>query len=203
MSDYTSGHTALNDDLERNVSVLESTVERRVRASDGPVGAPGRRTLALQESSHDGAATASRRNAFHFGAATLVAICAVFSAHAGARAQSPAQPPASERPVSPAVRDALQHYAAALESLDAAAVKKSQPSIDLEGLKRAFAEMRSLDVDIDNVRVLSGDDASARVSCRVTQTLTPKAGSRKTTTLTRVLRLVRQDSVWVIQSFER
>lgn len=105
--------------------------------------------------------------------------------------------------VEPAIREALQRYAAALESLDAAAVKKVQPSIDMDGLKRAFGEMRSLDVDIDNVQVLSGDRATARVSCRVTQTLTPKAGSRQKSTVTRVVRLRLQDNGWIIQDFER
>ena len=52
------------------------------------------------------------------------------------------------------VREALQQYASALESLDAEAVKKVQPSIDVEGLKRAFREMRSLEVAIDNIRLL-------------------------------------------------
>ena len=103
----------------------------------------------------------------------------------------------------PALRETLDRYVSALESLDADAVKKVQPSIDADGLKRAFGEMRSLDVEIDNIRVLSADRTSARVSCRVTQTLTPKAGSRQKSTVTRVLRLRRQDTGWVIQDFER
>ncbi len=111
--------------------------------------------------------------------------------------------PGSNTSVDPAVRDTLQRYATALESLDADAVKKVQPSIDVEGLKRAFREMRSLVVTIDNVRLLSTDGDSARVSCRVAQTLTPKAGTRHSTTVTRVLRLRRQDGAWVIQTFER
>jgi hypothetical protein len=122
---------------------------------------------------------------------------------AGLPAGAPQPAAQAEKPLDPALRDAIQQYATALESLDADAVKKVQPSIDVEGLKRAFREMRSLEVDIDNIRLLSSDASSARVSCRVAQTLTPKAGSRQTTTLTRVLRLQRQDSGWVIQAFER
>jgi len=109
----------------------------------------------------------------------------------------------SDKAPDPAIRATLQAYQDALESLDADAVKKVQPSIDVEGLKRAFREMRSLDVEIDNIRLLSGDQASARVSCRVAQTLTPRAGSRQTTTVTRVLRLKRDASGWVIETFER
>ena len=137
---------------------------------------------------------------------TLVIQVSSGQASAGQTAAPQPQPQPAAQPdklVDPAVRDALLQYARALESLDADAVKKVQPSIDAEGLKRAFREMRSLDVDIDNIRLLSSDAGSARVSCRVAQTLTPKVGSRQTTTVTRVLRLQRQDGVWIIQGFER
>jgi hypothetical protein len=100
-------------------------------------------------------------------------------------------------------RQLLQQYSAALESLDADAVKKLQPSMDVENLKKAFREMRQLDVTIDNVKLLSVDPTVVRVSCRVSQTLTPKAGSRQTTAVTRVLRLRRGQSSWVIDVFER
>jgi hypothetical protein len=100
-------------------------------------------------------------------------------------------------------RELLTRYSAALESLDANAVKKLQPSIDADNLKKAFREMRALGVTIDAIKVLSVDGALARVSCRVTQTLTPKAGSKQTTAVTRVLRLRRQASGWVIDTFER
>ena len=101
------------------------------------------------------------------------------------------------------VRDALQKYSAALESLDANAVKKVQPSIPVENLAKAFKDMRELKVEIDAVRVLSTEGSIARVSCRVTQTLTPKVGSRKTTAVTRVMRLRREADTWVIDRFER
>jgi hypothetical protein len=100
-------------------------------------------------------------------------------------------------------RELLQQYSAALESLDADAVKKLQPAIDLDNLRKAFREMRTLDVTIDNIKVLSVDAALARVSCRVEQTLTPKAGSKQTTAVTRVLRLRRLQTAWVIDAFER
>jgi hypothetical protein len=101
------------------------------------------------------------------------------------------------------VRDTLQRYSAALESLDADAVKKVQPSIAADSLAKAFKDMRELKVAIDTVRVLSLDGTTARVSCRVTQTLTPKAGSKRTTAVTRVLRLRRNADAWVIDGFER
>jgi hypothetical protein len=108
-------------------------------------------------------------------------------------------PPAAEA----SLRDALQKYSAALESLDASAVQKVQPSIPVDNLTKTFKNMRELKVDIDTVRVLSMNATTARVSCRVTQTLTPKAGSRKTTAVTRVMRMRRQLDSWVIDGFER
>jgi len=90
-----------------------------------------------------------------------------------------------------------------MESLDADQVKKAYPSVDVEGLRRAFREMRELKVSIDNVRVLSIEGAIARVSCRVVQALTPKAGTRQTSTVTRVFRLRKQEAVWLIDGFER
>lgn len=101
------------------------------------------------------------------------------------------------------VTELLGHYTTALESLDAEAVKKVYPSADAETLKSAFRQMRSLEVDIDEITVLSASDTGARVSCRVKQTLVPRAGSRQTTTVTRVLRLKRQQEAWVIDTFER
>jgi hypothetical protein len=100
-------------------------------------------------------------------------------------------------------RDVLQQYAAALASLDAEAVKKVQPSIDVESLRRALRDMKTLEVVIDSIKVLSSDASAARVSCRVNQTLTPKAGSKRSTVVTRVVRLRRVNNTWVIDSFER
>jgi hypothetical protein len=101
------------------------------------------------------------------------------------------------------VRDTLQRYSAALESLDVNAVRKVQPSIPAESLAKAFRDMRELDVTIDMVRVLSLDATTARVSCRVMQTLTPRAGAKRTTTVNRVMRLKRNPDIWIIDGFER
>lgn len=101
------------------------------------------------------------------------------------------------------VREALQRYASAFESLDVAAVKKVQPSVPAENLARAFKDMRELKVTIDEVRVLSSDGTTARVSCKVTQALTPKVGSKQNTAVTRVMRLRRNADAWVIDGFER
>ena len=113
-------------------------------------------------------------------------------------------PQAGDRTVEAGIRDLFQQYSAGFESLDALAIKKVQPSIDAENLKSAFKEMRALEVTIDELRVLSADGAVTRVSCRVTQTLTPKAGSKRTVAVTRVIRLRKlQSGVWIIDAFER
>jgi negative regulator of sigma E activity len=106
-------------------------------------------------------------------------------------------------PVDAGIRDALRQYSTALEQLDADAVKKVQPSIETESLRKAFREMRALSVTIEDVRVLAAEGTVARLSCRVTQALTPKAGSKQTTAVTRVMRLRRQGDSWVIEAFER
>lgn len=116
-------------------------------------------------------------------------------AKAGATQEGPA--------VEAAVRSTLQRYKAALESLDPDAVRKVHPSIRVESLAKAFRDMRELKVDIDDVRVLSVEGSIARVSCRVTQSLTPKVGSRQTSAVNRVLRLKREDDTWTIEGFER
>jgi hypothetical protein len=105
--------------------------------------------------------------------------------------------------VEAAVADTLERYSTALESLDADAVKKVQPAMDAEALKKAFKEMRALEVTIAELKVLSSDAAIVRVSCKVTQTLTPKAGSKQTTAVTRVVRLKKHDEGYVIDAFER
>jgi hypothetical protein len=127
----------------------------------------------------------------------------------GLAAQTPVPRPAVPATTQPAtqvetsVRDALQQYSTALETLDADQVKKIYPTGDIEGLRRAFREMRELKVTIDKVKVLSTEGAIARVSCRVTQTLTPKAGARQNSAVTRVFRLRRQEAAWLIDGWER
>lgn len=133
----------------------------------------------------------------------LVGSSALPIGQATAPSPKPSAVPTPQPAVEAAARDALQQYAAAYEALDADRVKKIQPGVDVEGLRGAFRDMRELKVSIDDVRVLSTDGAVARVSCRVTQTLTPRAGSRQTSAVTRVLRLRRQEAVWLIDGFER
>lgn len=126
--------------------------------------------------------------------AIIAAACGLVACGVSARAQ-----PA----VAAAAAALLLQYSTALEGLDADAVKKVQPSADVATLKNAFRQMRSLEVDIDEIVVLSATDTTARVSCRVRQTLVPRAGSKQTTTVTRVVRLKRQPDAWLIETFER
>ena len=70
-------------------------------------------------------------------------------------------------------------------------------------LKKAFKEMRALEVTIADLKVLSTDATVVRVSCKVTQTLTPRAGSKQTTAVNRVVRLKKHETGFVIDGFER
>jgi hypothetical protein len=115
----------------------------------------------------------------------------------------PGQPGAVQAAFDGPIKETLQQYATAYESLNAEQVKKVWPTVDVEGLRRAFREMRELKVGIDSVKVLSIDGAVARVSCRVMQTLTPKAGNKQASSVTRVFRLRKQEAVWLIDGFER
>jgi len=135
-------------------------------------------------------------------ALTMVLVATAPGRSVVAAGQAPASPTAGAQ-TDAAIRDLLKQYATALEHLDADAVKKVQPSIEVENLRKAFREMRALNVTIEDVRILAADDTIARVSCKVNQTLTPKAGSKQTTAVTRVMRLRRQVGSWIIDSFER
>ena len=75
------------------------------------------------------------------GTRRMVALLVIAWLQAAGPAGHPPQPQAPA--VENGVRHALQQYAAALRSLDASAVKKVQPSIDVDTLKRAFREMRT------------------------------------------------------------
>jgi hypothetical protein len=127
-----------------------------------------------------------------------LSVAGVLAITAAAAGQAP-----SGRTIDPALRDTLTQYASAFRSLDAAAVKRVQPSANVASLQSAFNEMRALDVAIDEITVLSEDSTATRVSCRVRQTLTPKAGSRKSIEVVRVVRLRKQNTGWVIDAFER
>lgn len=131
---------------------------------------------------------------------SVIASVGLLFAQAAPKPQPTAGVPAQ---VEAGIKESLAQYSAALESLDANQVKKVHPAVDVEGLRRAFRDMRELKVAIDDVRVLSTEGAAARVSCRVTQTLTPRAGAKQTSAVTRVLRLRRQEAVWLIDGFER
>jgi len=137
-----------------------------------------------------------------------LALAAVVASWPGStRAAQPAAASQSPAPAATGVKAdvtaLLEQYTLALESLDADAVKKVQPSVDTSSLRNAFRQMRSLEVEIDGIEVLSATDTTARVSCRVKQTLEPRAGSKQATTVTRVLRLRRSPSTWIIEAFER
>jgi hypothetical protein len=129
----------------------------------------------------------------------------------GLRAQTPApatRPTSAPAPqfaqIEAAAKEIFQEYAAGYESLDADRVKKLQPSMDLGELRRAFRDIREIKMTIDNIKVLTADGPVARVSFRVTQIVTFKAGGKRDpTVVTRVVRLRKQEAAWLIDGFER
>jgi hypothetical protein len=131
-------------------------------------------------------------------------MCALLASHPSAPASAQVPPAAVDsRSVDPGVQETLKQYATAFQHLDAAGVKRVHPAANEASLQSAFREMRALDVSIDDIQVLSQDSTATRVSCRVRQTLIPKAGSRKSIEVNRVIRLRRQNNGWVIDAFER
>jgi hypothetical protein len=141
-------------------------------------------------------------NTRHTAACLIAMVATTIGAAPAGRVSAQGSQTASAQ-IEVAIRDTLRQYSTALAHLDADAVKKVQPSIEVENLRRAFKEMRALNVTIEDVRVLAADDTMARVSCKVNQTLTPKAGSKQTTAVTRVMRMRRQVGSWIIDGFER
>lgn len=117
----------------------------------------------------------------------------------------PAPAPAPQfAQVEAAAKELFQEYAAAYEALNADRVKKIQPSMDLALLRSTFRELRELKLTIDDIKVLTVDGPVARVSMKVTQVATPKAGAKPAPNIvTRVVRLRRQEAVWLIDGFER
>jgi hypothetical protein len=117
----------------------------------------------------------------------------------------PAPAPAPQlAQVEAAAKEIFQEYAAAYEALNADRVKKIQPSMDLALLRRTFRDLRELKLTIDEIKVLTVDGPIARVSIRVTQVATPRAGAKPDpNVVTRVVRLRRQEAVWLIDGFER
>jgi hypothetical protein len=140
----------------------------------------------------------------HFTSITSSTLFLVFAALTSLVVSGAVQQSVSDKGgVEAPIRQLLLDYTKALQELDAEAVKKVQPSIEVEALKKAFRDMRALEVELTDVRILSQSDAAARVSVRVTQTLMPKAGSKQTTAVTRVMRLRKNRGAWVIEAFER
>jgi len=140
-------------------------------------------------------------------ALTLLDPETVLRAQTPAPAARPAPAPAPSpqlAQVEAAAKELFQEYAAAYEALDADRVKKIQPSMDLALLRRAFRDLREMKLSIDNIKVLTVDGPTARVSIRVSQVVTPKAGAKQNPeVVTRVVRLKRQEAVWLIDGFER
>jgi hypothetical protein len=93
-----------------------------------------------------------------------------------------AREPAPEPAVDPAaetvsrIQGVLSRYEAAYSGLDAAAARAVWPSVDQRALARAFNNLESQRISLDQCSV-AVDGASARAECRGSATWVPKVGS--------------------------
>jgi tetratricopeptide (TPR) repeat protein/predicted Ser/Thr protein kinase len=125
---------------------------------------------------------------------------------APAPAPAPVAPPAPAAPAAqsplneePAIRATLEAYAQAYRSLNADAVARVFPSVNLPALRRAFQETRQQDVQIENAQVRV-QGMRATVMCRIRQVFTPRAGQTREATLAAEFVLEKSNGAWLIVS---
>ena len=120
---------------------------------------------------------------------------------ASAPKPEPQAPPSAPKPApideEAAVRATLRAYERAYSSLDAQAVKRIFPNVNADALGRAFAQLREQSVVIRNERVkVTG--TTATVSGTVTQSFTPRVGSRGQTSVDAQFQLQKTEAGWII-----
>jgi Protein kinase domain len=111
----------------------------------------------------------------------------------------PASPPAQSTSVSEreAILATLREYAAAYESLNAEAVRRVFPSIDVARLAARFRDLRAQQVAMTNEQI-SIDGTTAVVRCKVRQAYTPRVGSGGSQTVDAEFRLQKIGGRWLI-----
>ncbi|MBI2835028.1 MAG: protein kinase [Acidobacteria bacterium] len=117
-----------------------------------------------------------------------------------AKPGSPAKPSLAAVSPEAAIADTLQRYAAAQATLNPAAVRQVWPTVDVDVLAETYKSLSALTVTIDNIKVLSVDDTTARVSCRFNQTTVAKSGARQSSSTVRTLVMKKAGDAWVIGS---
>jgi ketosteroid isomerase-like protein len=99
-----------------------------------------------------------------------------------------------------AVLATLGRYRAAYESLDANAVAQVFTGVDLQELRRAFRQSKSMTVTIDVggcQTSVDGDRATA--TCNVTRVINPKAGESVSRSQRETFHLRRTQQTWVVE----
>ncbi len=114
-----------------------------------------------------------------------------------------AQPePATPVDERPGIRQALERYRLAYESMDAEEVQRSWPSLSadqLDKIERSFRSTQSFEMTLANCRI-DQNGASATATCSVTREIRPKAGRKLTATSDTTFTLRKQGEQWVIAS---
>ena len=95
------------------------------------------------------------------------------------------------------IREVLRTYEAAYTSLNAEAVQRIYPSVNVGALKRSFSDLRAQTVKIDSEQIqVSGDEAT--VTCQIARSLSPRNSSTIHNVRPSTIRLRKQGGRWVI-----
>ena len=112
---------------------------------------------------------------------------------APAQKPQPSAPPSEE----PAILAVLKAYASAYSGLDPNAVKRVYPSVNLADMNRAFAGLRSQQMQILNEQVSVGGLA-ATVSCTVVTVFQGQAGAPQRRSQSALFSLEKRNGTWII-----
>ena len=113
----------------------------------------------------------------------------------------PPPPPASRPTVSAedSIRQMMSRYVDAQVALDAGRYARIFPGIDKEKVSRAFAALRSQELDL-NIRKIDVNGDSATVLASESRTAVPKVGSEQRVRGDRTFTLQRRGDDWIITS---
>lgn len=114
---------------------------------------------------------------------------------------APATPPSPMPNAEQGVREALRRYEAAYESLDAQGVKRILPSVNVQELAKAFAAYKAYDMTVE-VGQIDVQGLTARATCVVKRSFTPKVGRGASLTAKSVFRLEKVGGDWIVAGID-
>jgi hypothetical protein len=99
------------------------------------------------------------------------------------------------------VREALRRYEAAYESLDAQGVKRILPSVNAQELAKAFAAYKVYEMTVE-VGQIDVQGSTARATCVVKRSFTPKVGRGASVSTNSVFRLEKVGGDWIVAGID-